>query len=89
MEGIIITGMVLGGLIAIFCVVGYISIKEEKIKAESKGAVEGQDRINAETATEIARLRARLEVIERVVTDDDRKLAREIAQLRGEQVSAI
>jgi hypothetical protein len=89
MEGIIITGMVLGGLIAIFCVVGYISIKEEKIKAESKGAVEGQERINAENAAEIARLRARLEVIERVVTDDDRKLAREIAQLRGEQVSAI
>ncbi len=89
MEGIIITGMVLGGLIAIFCVVGYISIKEEKIKAESRGAVEGQERINAENAAEIARLRARLEVIERVVTDDDRKLAREIAQLRGEQVSAI
>ena len=89
MEGIIITGMVLGGLIAIFCVVGYISIKEEKIKAESRGAVEGQERINAENAAEIARLRARLEVIERVVTDDDRKLARENAQLRGEQVSAI
>jgi len=88
MEGIIITGMVLGGLIAIFCVVGYITIKEEKIKAQSKGAVEGQDRINADTAAEIARLRARLEVIERVVTDDDRKLAREIAGLRNGEVGA-
>jgi len=88
MEGIVITGMVLGGLIAMFCVIGYISIKEEKIKAQAKGVVEGQDRINAETGAEIARLRARLEVIERVVTDDDRKLAREITQLRGEQASA-
>jgi hypothetical protein len=88
MEGIIITGMVLGGLIAIFCVVGYITIKEEKIKAQAKGVVEGQDRINAESAAEIARLRARLEVIERLVTDDDRKLSREIAQLRSGQVNA-
>jgi len=88
MEGIIITGMVLGGLFAMCCVIGYITIKEEKIKAQSKGAVEGQDRINAATAAEIARLRARLEVVERLVTDDDRKLARDIAQLRTKQVNA-
>jgi hypothetical protein len=88
MEGIVITGMILGSLILMFGVIGYISIKEEKIKAQAKGAVEGQERINAETAAEIARLRARLEVIERVITDDDRKLAREIAQLRGERMNA-
>lgn len=88
MEGIIITGMILGSLIAMFGVIGYISIKEEKIKAQARGAVDGQQRINAENAAEIARLRARLEVIERVITDDDRKLAREIAQLRGERASA-
>jgi hypothetical protein len=88
MEGIIITGMVLAGLILIFAVVGFVSIKEEKIKAQSKGVVEGQERINAETAAEIARLRARLEVIERLITDDDRKLARDIAQLRNDQMSA-
>jgi hypothetical protein len=88
MEGIIITGMILGSLILMFGVIGYISIKEEKIKAQAKGAVEGQERINAENAAEIARLRARLEVIERVITDDDRKLAREIAQLRGERMNA-
>jgi hypothetical protein len=88
MEGIVITGMILGSLILMFGVIGYISIKEEKIKAQAKGAVEGQERINAENAAEIARLRARLEVIERVITDDDRKLAREIAQLRGERMNA-
>ena len=52
------------------------------------GAVEGQERINAENAAEIARLRARLEVMERLVTDDDRRLARDIAQLRGEPANA-
>lgn len=77
-----------GGLIVIVAVIGYVSIKETQIKIQAKGAVEGQDRINAETAAEIARLRARLEVIERLLTDDDRKLSREIAQLRNEQVNA-
>jgi hypothetical protein len=88
MEGIIITVMVLTGLILIFVVIGYISIKEERIKAQAKGAVEGQDRINADTAAELARLRSRLEILERVITDDDRKLAREIAGLRADQVRA-
>jgi F0F1-type ATP synthase epsilon subunit len=88
MENIPDIAFIIGGLVIIVVVIGFVSIKEEKIKAQAKGVVEGQDRINAETAAEIARLRARLEVVERLVTDDDRKLAREIAQLRGEQASA-
>ena len=88
MENIPDIAFIIGGLVIIVVVIGFVSIKEEKIKAQAKGVVEGQDSINAETAAEIARLRARLEVVERLVTDDDRKLAREIAQLRGEQASA-
>jgi hypothetical protein len=88
MEGIIITGMILGSLILMFAVIGYISIKEERIKAQARGAVDGQERINAETTAELARLRSRLEVLERVITDDDRKLAREITQLRADQARA-
>jgi len=87
-EGIIITAMVILGLIAMFGVMGFVSVKEERIKAQAKGAVEGQERINAETAAELARLRARLEVLERVITDDDRKLARDIADLRAGQAHA-
>lgn len=85
MEGIIITGMILGGLIALFAVIGNISLKEEKVKAAASGASQEQARINAATAEDLARLRARMEILERVITDDDRKLAREIAQLRTEQ----
>ncbi len=88
MENIPDIAFIIGGLVIIVVVIGFVSIKEEKIKAQAKGVLEGQDRINAEAAAEIARLRARLEVVERLVTDDDRKLAREIAQLRGEQASA-
>ena len=43
-----------GGLIVIVAVIGYVSIKETQIKLQAKGAVEGQGRINAETAAEIA-----------------------------------
>ncbi len=88
MEGIIITAMILAAVVAIFAVVGFISIKEERIKAQAKGAVDGQDRINADTAAELTRLRSRLEILERVITDDDRKLAREIAGLRADQAHA-
>jgi hypothetical protein len=87
-ENIPDIAFIVGGLVMIVAVIGFVTIKEEKIKAQAKGVVEGQERINAEMAAEIARLRARLEVVERVVTDDDRKLARDIAQLRNDQMSA-
>lgn len=86
MEGVLITAIVIGGLVALFVVLGQYSLKEERIKAQAKGAVDGQERINAETAAELARLRDRVEVLERVITDDDRKLAREIAELRAGQM---
>ncbi len=88
MENIPDIAFIIGGLVIMVAVIGFVSIKEEKIKAQAKGAVEGQERINAELVAEIARLRARLEVVERVVTDDDRRLARDIAQLRNDQMSA-
>lgn len=88
MENIPDIAFIIGGLVIMVAVIGFVSIKEEKIKAQAKGAVEGQERINAELVAEIARLRARLEVVERLVTDDDRRLARDIAQLRNDQMSA-
>jgi F0F1-type ATP synthase epsilon subunit len=87
-ENIPDIAFIVGGLVVIVAVIGFVSVKEERIKAQAKGAVEGQERINADTAAEIARLRDRLEVVERLVTDDDRKLSREIAQLRNGQTVA-
>jgi hypothetical protein len=40
------------------------------------------ERIVAETSTEVARLRERVQVLEKLVTDDDRRLASEIERLR-------
>ena len=83
MEGIVITGMIIAGVVAMCAIIGFITIKEERIKAQGKGAAEDQARFNADTAAELARLRNRLEVLERVITDDDRKLARDIVELRS------
>lgn len=43
------------------------------------------ERIVAETSAEVARLRERVEVLEKLVTDDDRKLADEIERLRRDR----
>lgn len=59
----------------------------EKARAKSAGAVDSEavHRILDENAAEIARLRARVEVLERLATDEDRKLAGEIDRLRSGQ----
>jgi hypothetical protein len=43
------------------------------------------ERIIAETSAEVARLRDRVQVLEKLVTDDDRKLADEIERLRRDR----
>jgi hypothetical protein len=59
----------------------------EKARAKSAGATDADavKRVLDENAGEIARLRARVEVLERLATDEDRKLAGEIDRLRAEQ----
>lgn len=59
----------------------------EKAKAKASGSVDAEavKRVLDDNSTEIARLRARVEVLERLATDEDRKLAGEIDRLRAEQ----
>jgi hypothetical protein len=53
--------------------------------AGSDGDRERLERIVAETSAEVARLRERVQVLEKLVTDDDRKLADEIERLRRDR----
>ena len=59
----------------------------EKARAKSAGSedTEGMKRLLEDNAAEISRLRARVEVLERLATDGDRQLAGDIDRLRSEQ----
>ena len=61
------------------------TIEHTRAKAAASGDAEGVRRLLEDNAAEIARLRARVEVLERLATDEDRKLAGDIERLRSEQ----
>jgi hypothetical protein len=76
----------IAGIIATFFVIK-MGMKHEERKLELEaGSGEGGrlEAILAETQKEVARLRDRVQVLEKLVTDDDRKLAGEIERLRDE-----
>ena len=79
----------LGGMASLVAVVWMgIMAKAGKYRvlgADSDAGGNGRlEKILAETTAEIARLRERVQVLEKLVTDDDRKLAEEINRLRGD-----
>jgi hypothetical protein len=77
----------IAGIVCGFFVIR-MGIKHEERKLELKaGAGEGGriEAILGETQKEVARLRDRVQVLEKLVTDDDRKLANEIERLRRDE----
>ena len=58
-------------------------------KAKARGGTDADrdrlERIIAETSAEVARLRDRVQVLEKLVTDEDRNLANEIERLRRDR----
>ncbi len=72
-----------------FLLMIYIIAKSETDKARAKAAGDGDGAaikaVLADNAAEISRLRNRVEVLERLATDGDRKLAGEIDRLRTEE----
>ncbi|RYY98216.1 MAG: hypothetical protein EON61_19475 [Alphaproteobacteria bacterium] len=69
------------GIIAVIC--GYL-IKSQKMKLDMMREQGGSNAANGEVMAELHRLKDRVAVLERLMTDDDRKLAGEIERLRGE-----
>ncbi len=67
------------GIIAVIC--GYL-IKAQKMKLDMMREQRGSDASNGEVMAELHRLKERVAVLERLMTDDDRKLAGEIERLR-------
>ena len=58
--------------------------EERRSALKAWGGSERLEAILAETQKEVATLRERVQVLEKLVTDDDRRLATEIERLRGE-----
>jgi cell division protein FtsB len=71
------------GIVATFFVIrmGMRHTERRLELTQGAGDVGRLERIIAENAAETARLRERVQVLERLVTDDDRKLADEINRL--------
>jgi hypothetical protein len=73
------------GIICTFLVIRMGMKHEEKRMAlRAGGGSERVDAILADTQKEVAALRERVQVLEKLVTDDDRRLASEIERLRSE-----
>jgi len=75
---------------ATFIAMLWFSHKMQAERLRAKGGLGAEDaarleKIVAETTAEIARLRERVQVLERLATDDDRKLAGEIERLRTDR----
>lgn len=78
----------IAGMASFLIMVGMINRAEtEKARAKAAGSAdtEGMKQLLADNSSEIARLRARVEVLERLATDGDRQLAGDIERLRSEQ----
>jgi hypothetical protein len=76
------------GMVTFLVMILIISKAEtEKARATAAGAIDGDavKRELADNAMEIARLRNRVEVLERLATDSDRTLANDINRLRNEE----
>ena len=73
-----------------FIVMLYFSWRMQQDKLRAKGGLGSEEtarlqHIVAETSAELARVKQRVQVLEKLVTDDDRKLADEIERLRRDR----
>jgi hypothetical protein len=81
--------------VAIFGMLTFIAMlyfsyrmQKEKLRAQGGAGEEETARLQhvvTETSAELARLRERVQVLEKLVTDDDRRLADEIERLRRDR----
>ena len=73
-------------VVIVTVVFGYLIVRmalkhEEKRMALKAGKNDKVEQILAETQAEVARLRERVQVLERLATDEDRRVASEISRL--------
>ena len=78
---------ILGIMCGIIAIVGGLWIKNQKLKLEMMREQGGVDAVaNTVTQAELEKLKDRVAVLERLLTDDDRRLANEISRLQSTEV---
>jgi hypothetical protein len=80
--------VIIASMVAVLVMIQMINkatIEHTRAKAAVSGDAAGMKRLLEDNTAEIVRLRARVEVLERLATDGDRKLAGDIERLRSEQ----
>lgn len=78
-----IAGM--GTFLLMIHIIGKAETDKARVQAAGSEDTEGMKRLLTDNTAEISRLRARVEVLERLATDGDRRLAGDIERLRSEQ----
>ncbi len=72
-------------------ITGGLKLEREKVKAKSRGYGEEADQLRGvigEMHADITKLKDRVRVLEKLVTDDDRRLASEIESLRRTETNS-
>ena len=78
---------ILGIMCGIIAIVGSIWIKNQRLKLEMMREQGGTDALaNKVTQAELEKLKDRVAVLERLLTDDDRRIANEISRLQSTEV---
>jgi hypothetical protein len=85
MESVGVFIPILGIMCGIIAIIASTWIKNQKLKLEMMQAQGGADAAaNKITQAELEKLKDRVAVLERLLTDDDRRLANEISRLRDD-----
>ena len=83
-----IATIAIAGMITFLAMMWMISRAQVAKVQARRGSNEDRERLErivAETSAEVARLRDRVQVLEKLVTDEDRNLANEIERLRRDR----
>lgn len=83
--------IVVAGLVFTFMVIRTtIRHEERKLALKAEGAAPAHlEQVVASMQTEMTRLRDRVNVLEKLVTDDDRRLAEEISRLKSIETARV
>jgi hypothetical protein len=86
MQSIGVLIPILGIMCGMIAIIAGYRLKSQKLQLEMARDERTSGAANGEVMAELHRLKERVAVLERLMTDDDRKLAGEIERLRSEDL---